>query len=1138
MLKKVFLLIVLSCALFLPSFSIDGNASSVSSLTSTTFYTTGENKLDYNNQEFIVDSFTDDYLFSVTGVDTKLTIKNLNITTKVGIDALFYVGEGSSLILENVKINAEYIIYTGILNYGKVTLDEVEFSDGIVNSIVNYSDNDYSIGLHTVKIKKIVLNSGFITVFEDTDVVKPIEIELSSAFVFDDSIGKKLVSGDNTFAKFYINDFYLKNTPNRKDYTTNNTFDIASYLTDIENDYYMDYVGDVGDGFLNDFNEKINTGDLILTKYEIHFGDTEKTYLAGKYCTADLFLQLEHRLINITTKYYREGLIVTDSLLLDNSTALVGVSGGMCMLGDVINSEIICITLNIKESGSATLLDSKKFYVAGGYSVDYFYRIPYTYDSYTLNGSDITITKFDVYGNNILFTLNSISSSTDCTLDVFVNKNENKVYELFLEDNSLEYSGKDLTDEISIYYLVDEEKVYLDKGSYAVKYNGEDSELINVGDYEIVLSKIPDGIEFVSTVLPISVTHKNISVNIEGEYFYSGYNQKSNIKLYYNFDGKVYLDSSDFVVKKNGNVCDFTNAGTYQIVITKVFDNFTLTSSEISIVMNKQIIDTQSQVVFEDKIVYYDGQPHSIFLSGINDHLIRVEYTGNGRVNAGENSYLITASLMLVDIENYILTESVFTANLTILKIDVDMSGITFSGVNKVYDGNAVDVEINGDLPEFVNVEYEYYLNGSKLNNQPVNVGTYLAVAKFTLISDNFFNYNKIDNMFTNIKITPKSIDCIGVEFNGKVVNYNGELHCLQADNVPDNVVCKYTYSNKPDEFIGAREIGSYVVILQLSPVSDNYVLYNYYVQMATLTIDKGIIDMSGVKFDDCEFVYDGKIHSPELSGNLPSGVTVSIDYVGGSDAGEYIAIANFTTTDENYFNPNSMTCKVVITKRPISVIYTNHYLLGNSKSVDIDFSGMLDGDDILVNVSYTKLLIGKEYYLNINLSLNDRTNYFIEEKYNNKQFKLNKSSNLFEKVTTLSSYKIDSNNSSLKYCEDNSLEISSALNSLNKEIVNYEVINIYNNSSVIEFYESELNMDIKYLKVYGYRDNSLQEIKYDYRDGKLIINCDEDMSLVFVKLDNHLTRNVIILVIFLLISFVPFTIILVMFIKNKKTYH
>ena len=151
---------------------------------------------------------------------------------------------------------------------------------------------------------------------------------------------------------------------------------------------------------------------------------------------------------------------------------------------------------------------------------------------------------------------------------------------------------------------------------------------------------------------------------------------------------------------------------------------------------------------------------------------------------------------------------------------------------------------------------------------------------------------------------------------------------------------------------------------------------------------------------------------------------------------------------------------------------------------------------------------------------------------------KLNKSSNLFEKVTTLSSYKIDSNNSSLKYCEDNSLEISSALNSLNKEIVNYEVINIYNNSSVIEFYESELNMDIKYLKVYGYRDNSLQEIKYDYRDGKLIINCDEDISLVFVKLDNHLTRNVIILVVFLLISFIPFTIILVMFIKNKKTYH
>ena len=64
---------------------------------------------------------------------------------------------------------------------------------------------------------------------------------------------------------------------------------------------------------------------------------------------------------------------------------------------------------------------------------------------------------------------------------------------------------------------------------------------------------------------PVCVLKNNrsniIEIFVEGEYTYNSFNQKENIRVYYNLEGKVYLHSSEFVVKKDGVEKEFKNAG-------------------------------------------------------------------------------------------------------------------------------------------------------------------------------------------------------------------------------------------------------------------------------------------------------------------------------------------------------------------------------------------------------------------------------------------------------------------------------------------------------------------------------------------------------------------------------------------------
>lgn len=108
---------------------------------------------------------------------------------------------------------------------------------------------------------------------------------------------------------------------------------------------------------------------------------------------------------------------------------------------------------------------------------------------------------------------------------------------------------------------------------------------------------------------------------------------------------------------------------------------------------------------------------------------------------------------------------------------DYDMSGVTFEDKTFVYDGEIHMIEITGELPEGVTVEYE--------NNVGIESGVYEAIAHFT--GDKY--HTKIEDMKATLTIVDslKEADASQVEYNnvfsvpsGNTTNYSitvkGEL--------------------------------------------------------------------------------------------------------------------------------------------------------------------------------------------------------------------------------------------------------------------------------------------------------------------------------------------------------------------------
>ena len=180
------------------------------------------------------------------------------------------------------------------------------------------------------------------------------------------------------------------------------------------------------------------------------------------------------------------------------------------------------------------------------------------------------------------------------------------------------------------------------------------------------------------------------------------------------------------------------------------------------------------------------------------------------------------------------------------------------------------------------------------------------------------------------------------------VFTYNGEAHTVEVDGeIPANAVVTYIGGNS---FVNA---GTYDVTAVVS--CDGYVTQKL---TTTVKIERAKYDMSGVKFEGKEVVYDGASHSVAISGTLPEGVSSPTYTINGktassaTDVGEYKVKATFANSDPNYEAIPEMEATLKITPAEYTV-----------KGVDIVFKSA--GGNIISNA--TKIYDGKSITFDIN---------------------------------------------------------------------------------------------------------------------------------------------------------------------------
>ena len=172
-------------------------------------------------------------------------------------------------------------------------------------------------------------------------------------------------------------------------------------------------------------------------------------------------------------------------------------------------------------------------------------------------------------------------------------------------------------------------------------------------------------------------------------------------------------------------------------------DNYeTIPSMTATLTITQAAYDI-SGITLEDATVTYDGQPHTLKITGTLPSGVTVTYENNGQTAAG--SYIITAILTGSDESHPIHS---MTATLTIEKATYDMSGVTFENATYTYDGSEKTLAIGGVLPAGVTVEYT--------TNTLIEAGSLGVTATFTGDAENYEAISPMTATLTIEKATPE----------------------------------------------------------------------------------------------------------------------------------------------------------------------------------------------------------------------------------------------------------------------------------------------------------------------------------------------------------------------------------------------
>jgi hypothetical protein len=331
-----------------------------------------------------------------------------------------------------------------------------------------------------------------------------------------------------------------------------------------------------------------------------------------------------------------------------------------------------------------------------------------------------------------------------------------------------------------------------------------------------------------------------------------------------------------------------------------------------------------SGVILAGKTAQYNGIAQYVAIDGVLPEGVTVEYVGNGKTDAGEHS--VSAKFYYKG--NYLEGKDK-TATLTITKRDLsaEMYGVAFNSTTVVYNGEAHYIYIAGNRPDGVDVSYT--------GNGVSALGTHEVVASFTVDENNYVSIPDMTATITVVErvvgtVVPSDLDLSGVTLAGDTVTYDGDVHSLAiSGTLPSDVTVLYVGNDKVNA-------GTY-------SVTAKFYYKGVYVEgkdlTATLKINKKVVTLSGISFENTTVIYDGKAHSIAIKGTLPVGVTVVYDGNEKTEIGEYTVTASFVVDTANYeLVTSTYTATLIIEKRNEGVEVPS----------DLDLSGVtLAGDTV-----------------------------------------------------------------------------------------------------------------------------------------------------------------------------------------------
>lgn len=234
-----------------------------------------------------------------------------------------------------------------------------------------------------------------------------------------------------------------------------------------------------------------------------------------------------------------------------------------------------------------------------------------------------------------------------------------------------------------------------------------------------------------------------------------------------------------------------------------------------------------------------------------------------------------------------------------------DSSTLKFTGRTFVYDGKTKAIGITGSLPDGIMVEYE--------GNDQTEVGTYTVTAKF--YEDGA--YLEGEDLTATITINPANYNMSAVSFNSRSFVYNGEAVTPSVSGaLPEGVSVEYVYDGE------IKNAGTYEVTAVFTGDSNHNPIES---MTAVYTVTPASYDMSGVYFDGIIVEYTGESYSIYITGELPTGVSVTYRGNSQSSVGEHTVEAVFESSDPNYASPSIMKATITVTPeivRPVTLVY------------------------------------------------------------------------------------------------------------------------------------------------------------------------------------------------------------------------